>query len=285
MRTLIEALDQRCLLADGSLARQIDLKALDLTRDLFGAADCIEVLNITRADLVGDVHRAYLAAGADVIRTNTLGAGALSLTPLGLGEEAFYLNYAAAEIACEAVDSVPGRGRRRFVLGVVRDQGWEATPLEVARAVEQQVQGLLAGGADGVVLDILPKAGRAPLFLNGAKKARDGLSSRAPIFLQNSPGATAFSPRSLQEADGLITQRHGTADRSDWLRDCVLQQQVNLIGGGASPQETQKLDRMLRSLAEDGPRPRTAWQRNQPIDEVTPPSSLVRRSASLQLAE
>lgn len=285
MRNLIEALDQRCLLADGSLARQIDLTSLDLGRDLFGAADCIEVLNITRVDLVRDLHRAYLTAGADVVRTNSLGATALSLAPLGLGEEAFYLNYAAAEVACEAVDSLPGRGRRRFVLGVVRDQGWEATPLEVARAVEQQVQGLLAGGADGVVLDILPTAGRAAIFLNGAKRARDGLSSSAPIFLQNSPGSTAFSPRSLQEADGLITHRHGTADRSDWLAESVLQQQVNLIGGGAAPEETAKLDRLLRSLAEDGPRPRTAWQRNQPIDEVTPPSSLLRRSPSLQSAE
>ncbi len=285
MRTLIEALDQRCLLADGSLARQIDLQSLDLGRDLFGAEDCIEVLNITRADLVRDLHRAYLAAGADVIRTNSLGATALSLAPLGLGEEAFYLNYAAAEIACEAVDSVPGRGRRRFVLGVVRDQGWEAEPLEVARAVEQQVQGLLAGGADGVVLDILPTTGRAAIFLNGAKRARNGLSSRAPIFLQNSPGATAFSPRSLQEADGLITHRHGTTDRSDWIANSVLQQQVNLIGGGASPKETAKLDRLLRSLAEDGPRPRNAWQRSHPIDEVTPPSSLVQRGTALQAAE
>ncbi len=285
MRTLIEALNQRCLLADGSLARQIDLKALDIARDLFGAADTLEVLNITRADRVRDLHRAYLAAGADVIRTNSLGAGYLSLAPLGLGDEAFYLNYAAAEIACEAVDSVPGGGRRRFVLGVVRDHGWEATPLEVARSVEQQVEGLLAGGADGVVLDILPTAGRAPLFLNGAKKARDGLSSRAPIFLQNSPGATAFSPRSLQEADGLITYRHGSAERSDWLQSSVLDQQVNLVGGGASPEETAKLDRLLRAVAEDSTRPRTAWQRSHPIDEVTPPSSLVARSAVLEAAE
>ncbi len=285
MRTLIDALNQRSLLADGSLARQIDSKSLDLGRDLFGAEGCLEVLNITRADRVREIHRAYLQAGADVIRTNSLGAGYLSLAPLGLGEEAFYLNYAAAEIACEAVDSLPGKGRRRFVLGVVRDQGWEAPPLEVSQSVQQQVEGLLAGGADGVVLDILPTAGRAQIFLSGAKRGRDGISSRAPIFLQNSPGATAFSPRSLQEADGLITYRHGPVSRGEWLLPAVLEQQVNLIGGGASPKETAKLDRLLRNLSEDGARPRTAWQRALPVDEVTPPSSLLRKSALLEAAE
>ncbi len=285
MRSLIEALNQRCLLADGSLARQIDTKTLDLGRHLFGAENAIEVLNVTCPQVIRDLHCAYLEAGADVIRTNSLGANALTLAPLGLGEEAFYLNYAAAEIACEAVDSLPGRGRRRFVLGVVRDQGWEAAPIEVARAVEQQVEGLLAGGADGVVLDIVPGAGRATLFLNGARRARDGLSSRAPIFLQTSPGATAFSARSLQEADGLITYRHGTVTRDDWLLPSVLEQQVNLIGGGSSPEETAKLDRMLRAVAEDGPRPRTAWQRALPVDEITPPSSLVRPAGLLEAAE
>lgn len=274
MRTILDALDQRTLLADGSLARQIDELSLDRSRDLFGADGCLEALNISRPDLVRGLHRAYLEAGADVIRTNTLAAGYLSLAPLGFGDETFYINYAAAEIACQAIDSVPGRGRRRFVLGVVRDHGWEATPLEVAKSVKLQVEGLLAGGADGIVVDIVPGAGRAPLFLRGAQLGREAVKSRAPIFLQSSPGAPDFSERARGEADALICYRHGTANRSDWLLPAVLEQQVNLVGGGASPEETARLDQLLRSIAEDGPRPRTAWQRAAPLDEMTPPSSI-----------
>ncbi|MEX0759210.1 MAG: homocysteine S-methyltransferase family protein, partial [Tistlia sp.] len=146
MRTLIEAIDQRVLLTDGSLARQLRGAQLNVARDLNGVEDCLELLNLTRAQLVRESHRAYLRAGADVIRTNSLQASPLSLARWDLADQAFYLNYAAAELACEAVDSVPGRGRRRFVLGVVRDQGWDAAPAELEAAVAVQVEGLLAGG-------------------------------------------------------------------------------------------------------------------------------------------
>ncbi len=285
MRSIFEALDQRTLLADGSLARQIDQSGLDLGRDFFGAEGCLEALNISRADLIRDLHKAYLESGADVVRTNTLAAGHLSLAPLGFGDETFYINYAAAEIACEAVDSLPGHGRRRFVLGVVRDHGWEATPMEVARSVELQTQGLLAGGADAIVLDILPTTGRAPMFLNGAKRARTALKARAPIFLQSSAGAPDFSERSRGEADAVIRYRHGTADKVDWLLPAILEQEVNLIGGGASPGDTAKLDALLRQAAEDGMRPRTAWQRALPLDEVTPPSSLIRAESAPAYAD
>ena len=65
----------------------------------------------------------------------------------GPEEEAFYLNYVAAELVCEAVDAVPGRGLRRFVLGQVRDRGWHASPAEVEWAVTLQVEALIAGAS------------------------------------------------------------------------------------------------------------------------------------------
>lgn len=284
MRSIDEALDQRTLLADGSLSRQLEGLEFDLARDHFGAEGCLEVLNITRPQVIRGLHQAYLEAGADVIRTNSLAANALSLGPLGLGDEAFYINFAAAELAAQAIDSLPGRGRRRFVLGVVRDQAWDAEPMEVSKAVAQQVEGLLAGGADGIVIDIVPGAGRAPLFLGGARRARESLKSRAPIFLQGRSGEAAFSARARAEADGLIRYRHGTPDRQDWLMPAILEEGVNLIGGGAAPADTAKLDALLRRQAEDGIRPRTAWQRDLPVDEVTPPASLIDAPAAAEVA-
>lgn len=280
MRTLIEAIDQRVLLTDGSLSRRLRDAQPDLKRDLYGVEECLELLNLTRAQLVRESHRAFLRAGADVIRTNSLQASPLTLARWGLGDLAFYINYAAAELACEAVDSVPGRGRRRFVLGVVRDQGWDAAPAELEAAVAQQVEGLLAGGVDGVALDLVPGTGRAPAFLRGARKAKQKLKALSPIFLQRGHQGVEFSERALELADGLIRYRHGgaetgsgkTAGKRDWLKS-ALAGQVNLIGGGDSLDATVKLDRALRAIADDGWRPFTEWRRPEVVDEVTPPSS------------
>lgn len=274
MRTLREALDHRVLLSDGSAQRQLRTHDLDLARDLYGAAECVDVLNLTRAPLVRDAHIAYLEAGADVIRTNTLEASPLSLHAHGLGEDAFCINYSAAQIACEAVDSVPGRGRRRFVLGMVRDQGWDVSPAEVEDAVSVQVEGLIAGGADGIALDIVPGTGRSRMFLRGAQRAKDRLRSGVPVFLQRVAGTTEFSDRMRALADGIIRFRHGQAGRSDWLDAEILAQGVNLVGGGDTPVDTATLNRLLRARAEDGLRPLAPWQAaTAHADQVQPASS------------
>ena len=274
MRTLREALDHRVLLSDGSTQRQLRTHDLHLARDLYGAAECIDVLNLTRAPLVRDAHIAYLESGADVIRTNTLEASPLSLQAHGLGEDAFCINYSAAQIACEAVDSVPGRGRRRFVLGMIRDQGWDVSPSEVEDAVSVQVEGLIAGGADGIALDIVPGTGRSRMFLRGAQRAKDRLRSGVPVFLQRVAGTTEFSDRMRALADGIIRFRHGQAGRPDWLDSEVLAQGVNLVGGGDTPKDTAVLNRLLRARAEDGLRPLAPWQAaTAHADQVQPASS------------
>lgn len=280
MRTLPEALDWRVLLTDGATARQLRSSPIDTARDLYGAEGCLEVLNLTRAELVRRVHVAYLEAGADVIRTNSLQASPLSLEPHGLAEEAFYINYAAAEIASQAVDGVPGRGRRRFVLGVVRDQGWDLAPELIDKAVATQVEGLLAGGVDGIALDLMPGTGRTHLFLRGAQRAKEKLGARAPILLQRGCEGAEFSARMQSLADGVIRYRHGQVERAGWLKTAIAGQQVNLVGGGASPGDTVLLDRMLRDRAEDGLRPVTQWHRDLPVDEVEPASSTLYQEIS-----
>ena len=276
MRTLREALDNRVLLSDGSAQRQLRAHDLNLVRDLYGAEACIDVLSLTRAPLVRDVHIAYLEAGADVIRTNTLEASPLTLQAHGLAEDAFCINYSAAQIACEAVDSVPGRGRRRFVLGMVRDQGWDVLPALIEEAVSVQVEGQIAGGVDGVALDIVPGTGRSRMFLRGAQRAKERLHSQAPIFLQRVAGTTEFSDRIGALADGIIRFRSGQVGqtgRPNRLDTEVLAQGVNLVGGGDRPEDTAALDRLLRARAEDGLRPLAPWQAAKMTDAVQPASS------------
>ncbi len=228
---------------------------------------------LTRARLVRQAHIAYLEAGADVIRTNTLEASPLSLRRRGLGQHAFYMNYSAAQIACEAVDSIPGRGRRRFVLGVVRDQGWTEAPKALEAAIATQVEGLLAGGVDGIALDLTPGTGRTPAFLRGARRARKRLGAAAPIFLQRVGADPEFSGRMRALADGVIRFHQVERGRFERLKDAIRAAQVNLVGGGTAPEDTAELDRVLRALADDGLRPLTQWHQKRFGEESAPASS------------
>jgi len=277
MRTIRESLVHRINLADGSVARSLRGADVDPTRDFFGQKDLYEALNLSRLDLVRSAHKAFLEAGADIIRTNTLRANPLSLAAHGMAEEAFILNYQAAQAAAEAVDSVPGRGRRRYVLGLVRDDGWDESPGAVEAAVDAQVQGLIAGGVDGVLLDVLPGVGRIQAMLSGARRARAALNSETAIFLQSIETGPHFGPRTLDASDGVVRYRPGEAKKSAWLDAAVADGRVNLIGGGATPADTKIIDRMLRERAEDNFRPVLGWLRdNAPIDDFQPASSWTR---------
>lgn len=279
MRTITDALTHRVLLTDGSITRELKLPDLDLDaeRDFFGAGDCPEVLGLTRYDMIVNVHKAFLAAGADILRTNSLRANPLTLRSYGLEDEAFMINYKAAEAAADAVDSVPGAGRRRFVLGVLRDDGWDLPPGQVEAAVAMQAEALIAGGADGLLLDVLPGVGRIQAMLEGAKKARAKLHSRIAILLQRIDGGPRFGPRTQDDADGIVQFRPGDARKSAWLDSVLAEGTANLIGGGSLPEHTAKLDAMLRDRAEDGYRPVQGWVHDShTVDEVEPVSSWAR---------
>lgn len=275
MRRLEEAMAQRVLLTDGAFGRELRRQEIDLQRDLWGHEGRLELLCLSRPEWVRGLHEAYLRAGADVIRTHTLEACPLSLAESGLEKEAFYLNHVAAQLACEAVDGVPGRGRRRFVLGMVRDQGWDVPPSETEQAIALQVEALLSGGADGIVLDVTPGLGRAPIFLRGAQKARRNLGSAAPVYLQSRPGAVSYSRHLLEQASGVILFRAGARARGNWLARAVEQEGATLIGGGETPDDTAALDRHLRLLADDGLRPLHAAARaaGACLEESIVPSS------------
>ena len=274
MRTIRDTLTHRVTLTDGSVARSLRGAAIDPARDFFGQQDLFEALNLTRIDLVRASHAAFLEAGADVIRTNTLRANPLSLAAHGMAEEAFIMNFNGAQAAAEAVDSVPGRGRRRFVLGVVRDDGWDVGPADVEAAVDTQVQGLIAGGADGILLDAMPGLGRIQAMLSGARRARAALDCETAIFLQQTETGPGFGQRTLASCDGVVRYRSGDASRTAWIDAAIADGRVNLIGGGATPDQTARIDAALRQRAEDNFRPVLKWLRDQTqVDDFEPASS------------
>jgi len=119
-RTLVESLESRILLLDGAMGTMIQQRQLT-AGDFGGAAleGCNENLVLTRPDVILDIHRAYLAAGSDVVETNTFGGTALVLAEYGLQDRAEAIIRRAAELAREAAREFSSPSQPRFVAGAM----------------------------------------------------------------------------------------------------------------------------------------------------------------------
>jgi homocysteine S-methyltransferase len=114
---------------------------------------CYDELSLRQPDLIRDIHREYVKAGAEVLETNTFGANPFKLAHYGLSDETQRLNSAAVTLAREAA------GDRAAVLGAIGPLGIRIEPFGETSIVEaiggfaEQVKGLLAGGVDGFILE------------------------------------------------------------------------------------------------------------------------------------
>ena len=114
---------------------------------------CYDELNLRQPELVREIHREYLRAGAEVLETNTFGANPLKLASYGLADDTEHINSAAAGLAREAA------GARAAVAGAVGPLGVRIEPFgelsvdEARHLYLRQVRGLLAGGVDGFILE------------------------------------------------------------------------------------------------------------------------------------
>jgi 5-methyltetrahydrofolate--homocysteine methyltransferase len=128
-----------------------------------------ELLNLTRPDVVRDIHEAYLAAGADIIETNTFGATSIAQDDYALGPVAREMNLQAARIAREAADKFSTPDHPRFVAGAlgptpktasispdVNDPGARNVDFETLRAsYYEQVEALVEGGSDLLLVETI----------------------------------------------------------------------------------------------------------------------------------
>ncbi|HPC35475.1 MAG TPA: bifunctional homocysteine S-methyltransferase/methylenetetrahydrofolate reductase [Candidatus Marinimicrobia bacterium] len=141
-----EYLKNNVVLFDGAMGTELYNRGVYLNR-------CFDELNLSRPQIVRDVHRSYVQAGADVIETNTFGANAFKLCAHGIGEKVEAINREGAKIArAEA-------GEECWVAGSIgplgiRIEPWGATSeKEAQKAFEQQAKALLEGGVDLFILE------------------------------------------------------------------------------------------------------------------------------------
>ncbi|OYV49978.1 MAG: methionine synthase, partial [Rhodospirillales bacterium 20-60-12] len=185
---LLEALRHQVLLCDGGMGSRVQALTLDIERDYWNKENCTEVLNLSRPDMVREIHRGYFAAGADMVETNSFGGSSITLAEFDLGERAFEINRIAGELAREAADSFAD-DRHRYVVGSV-GPGTKLPSLgnidydTLEAALAEQCAGLIAGGVDAILIETCQDTLQIKAAVNGAKIARAAARTDTPIFVQ-----------------------------------------------------------------------------------------------------
>ena len=185
---ILDALRERVLLCDGGMGSRVQALTLDVAKDYWGQENCTEILNLSRPDLVRDIHRGYFAAGADMVETNTFGGSSITLAEFDLGDRAFEINKLASELAREAADSFAD-DRVRYVIGSV-GPGTKLPSLgnikydDLEAGLAIQARGLIAGGVDAILIETCQDTLQIKAAVNAAKLARREAGTQTPIFVQ-----------------------------------------------------------------------------------------------------
>ncbi len=177
MKTIKEILAERILIMDGAMGTMVQAylleesdfrgeRFLDHSFDLKGNND---ILNLTKPEIVADIHQAYLEAGADIIETNTFNANKISQKDYGMEDLVYAINLEAARIARNTVDKFIKEhpGNTRFVAGALGPTNRTAslspninnpgerniTFDDLVSAYSEQTRGLLDGGVDILLIE------------------------------------------------------------------------------------------------------------------------------------
>ncbi|WP_406836580.1 methionine synthase [Streptomyces sp. AHU1] len=185
---LREALATRVVVADGAMGTM--LQAQDPTlEDFENLEGCNEILNITRPDIVRSVHEEYFEAGVDCVETNTFGANHSAMAEYDIADRVNELSEAGARIAREVADSFGARdGRQRWVLGSIGPGTKLPTLGHVSYGTlrdgfQANAEGLLAGGADALIVETTQDLLQTKSSVLGAHRAMEATGVRVPLLV------------------------------------------------------------------------------------------------------
>ena len=198
-------LQQRIVIIDGAMGTMIQRYKLteadyrgerfkDHPKDLKGNN---ELLQFTRPDVIRQIHEQYLAAGADIVETNTFGATSIAQDDYGLGVHAREMNLAAARLAREACDKYSTPDRPRFVAGAlgptprtasispdVNDPAARNVSFDQLRdAYHEQASGLLEGGSDLFLVETVFDTLNAKAALFALDELMESTGERLPVII------------------------------------------------------------------------------------------------------
>ena len=211
MKTLQNCLKERILIIDGAMGTMIQRYKLeekdyrgerfkDWHTDVKGNND---LLSITQPQIIEEIHKQYLEAGADIIETNTFSSTSIAQADYDMQSLAYELNVASAKCARNAADAYTAKnpGKPRFVAGAigplnktlslspdVNNPGFRAVTFdEVAKAYTEQIKGLVDGGVDIILIETIFDTLNAKAAIYAVKnyfrnKSKNSSSQQSPAF-------------------------------------------------------------------------------------------------------
>ncbi len=199
------ALGMRIMILDGAMGtmiQQYKLSEADFRSQRFAAhgkdvKGNNELLSLTRPEVILEIHEQYLAAGSDVIETNTFGATTIAQGDYDLAEIAYELNVESARIARVACDKYSTPERPRFVAGAlgpqpktasispdVNDPGARNVTFdELREAYTEQLNGLLDGGVDLILIETIFDTLNAKAAIFAVEEVFEARGERLPVMI------------------------------------------------------------------------------------------------------
>ncbi|HTL30395.1 MAG TPA: methionine synthase [Tepidisphaeraceae bacterium] len=190
-RPFFDTVRDRVVVLDGAMGSNLQCRTLHVHDDWMGHENASEVLNLSRPDVIQEIHEAFLAVGCDGVETNTFNGSANDLEEADLSARAEEVNRLAAQIARKACDKFETSDRPRYVIGSIGPTrrlvsvGMTSWDTLLASFIPQ-MRGLISGGADVLLIETQQDLLAIKCAINAANIAMKDLGRTVPIMVQAS---------------------------------------------------------------------------------------------------
>ena len=228
MEKIEDILQKRILVLDGAMGTMLQRykfteadfrgeRFKDWPSDLQGNND---LLSLTQPEAIAEVHRKYFEAGADIVETNTFSGTTIAMADYGMEELVYELNYESAKIAKQVADEFTAKEphKPRFVAGSigptnktasmspdVNDPGYRAVSFdELRKAYKEQVEALLDGGSDLLLVETIFDTLNAKAALFAIEEVKDERNIEVPIMVSGTITDASGRTLSGQTAEAFL---------------------------------------------------------------------------------
>jgi 5-methyltetrahydrofolate--homocysteine methyltransferase len=223
-----DILKERILIIDGAMGTMIQRHTLEeadfrgerFKNHAFPLKGNNDVLSLTRPDIIKDIHRQYLEAGADILETNTFSGTTIAQADYHLEDAVYDINYESARLAREAADefTLKEPHKPRFVAGAmgptnktaslspdVNNPGFRAITFdELAKAFKEQARGLIDGGVDLLLLETIIDTLNVKAALFAIQELFEEIGKELPIMVSGTITDASGRTLSGQTTDAFL---------------------------------------------------------------------------------